>query len=150
MKNMNATSGYDLKYKGLSAEDSSRLSEDVKTVLMKGSEEAKGFLASEVAKAVEAMYSKLYCNPWPDIIAENANDYEMLTALQADIWKAMLKTKISEVGKWRVGELIAAWKENHPEDFASAIGADVAEKIQKLTTDLEWERRMNREARGNY
>lgn len=141
---MNATSGYDLKYKGLSPEDRDKLSDDVRNVLMKGTDEAAGFLAKEVGKAVEALYSKLYCNPWRDVITENAGDYNFLCELQDSVWQAMLKTKITDAGKWRVKELIDAWRTNHPEDFKEAVGGEVAEQIEKLTKDLEFERRCNR------
>lgn len=141
---MNALSGYDLKYHGLSPEDRDKLSDDVRNVLMKGTEDAAGFLAKEVGKAVENMYSKLYCNPWKEVIAENGGDYNFLNELQDSVWQLMLKTKISDAGKYRVAELVAAWRANHPDDFNAAIGAEITEKIDKLTKDLEFERGFNR------
>lgn len=138
MSDHNPHSTYDILYKGMSEEDRARLQEDVKSALLKGSDEIHGVLTKEVEKAVTQLYSQLIVNPWRTIIEENSGRYEFIEAIRKSIWKSMLESAPDNVSEFELRELMEAWQKSYPVEFNAAVGASAASKIESLTEQLRY------------
>lgn len=141
---MNPTSAFDIAYKGMDEETRERLQADLDRALTATFPNIQAMLAKEIEKLVERLNSELIVNPWPSMIEENGGLYEFISAMQKQMWKLMLKSDPSAIGEWDMRELVKAWREKFPEQWAEVVNAEAARDLKALQERLDFEIRVSR------
>ena len=133
---------YDLIYKGLSDDDREKMRSELEGLMAKAVENSKPRFNEMIGKAAKELCDQV--GFWEDWVMENGSQYQFLSTLRNGIWNSILKTKPQdELAEYKLGELIAAWRKNFPDEWAAVVSADAAKQIATLTESLEFERKIN-------
>ena len=143
MKTINATSGYDIKYKALSKEDSDQIGKDIDTILARSLESVDKNLMKGIAVAVSDAIADLTCNPWSEWIKENGSDYEFFNTLCNGIFKALCSNSPKVLSEYQIKDLMTAWREQFPNELAEVCDAELVKENQKLREQYEFQQRVN-------